>query len=440
VSLLIASQTKSLPLAPLLQALGLNRATYYRRIAVPAPLKEEEQTTPTSQGSEAALPPAPPANAPLAPSRCRVPGRALTPEERAEVYRHLYAERFIDRTVQEIWATLLDEGIYLCSRRTCYRLLKADRTHPRRPRACRNYARPELLATRVNQLWSWDITKLKGPATWTSFNLYVMLDVYSRYVVGWMIAYQETQELAKQFIGETLHKQNIPEGQLTVHADRGAAMTSKSVALLLSDLGVLKTHSRPHVSNDNPYSETQFKTLKYRPEFPERFASIEAARTLVAELIGWYNGEHHHGGIALLTPAMVHSGQAEAVIAKRQAHLDLAYGTHPQRFVNSPPKHASLPEAVWINPPAPKAEEASALRNALAEGKSDDRQTTGADRSPAGALPGASGADTPCRTDVQGVACLASDSQSAGPCALARDDRAGTDPAQHGVGGDGVLL
>jgi putative transposase len=380
VSLVIASQTNALPLAPLLQALGLNRATYYRsRIALPpktktlldCPQPEEEATAPSAT-TQAAKQPDLPVVDPLAPSRCRVPGRALSPEERAEVYRHLYADRFIDRTVQEIWATLLDDGIYLCSRRTFYRLLKADRTHAKRPRVPRNYAKPELLAKGVNQLWSWDITKIKGPATWTYFNLYVMLDVFSRYVVGWMIAYQETQELAKQFIEETLQKQNIPEGQLTVHADRGSAMTSKSVALLLSDLGVVKTHSRPHVSNDNPYSESQFKTLKYRPEFPERFATIEEARTLVAELVTWYNGEHHHGGIALLTPHMVHSGQAEAVIARRQTHLDGAYAARPQRFVNAPPKHASLPEAVWINPPVPKIEETSALRNATPEGKTDD--------------------------------------------------------------------
>ena len=476
MSQLLASQTNALPLAPLLQALGLNRATYYRsRIALSSPPNQEETTATgqatevaaasqatepaaasqatepaaaspatepaaASQATEPASQPDLPAVDPLAPSRCRVPGRALTPEERAEVYRHLYDDRFIDRTVQEIWATLLDDGIYLCSRRTCYRLLKADRTHTKRPRAPRNYARPELLATRVNQLWSWDITRLKGPATWTYFNLYVMLDVYSRYVVGWMIAYQETQELAKQFIGETLQKQNIPAGQLTVHADRGAAMTSKSVALLLSDLGVVKTHSRPHVSNDNPYSESQFKTLKYRPEFPERFASIEEARILVAELIGWYNGEHHHGGIALLTPHMVHSGQAEAVIARRQTHLDRAYAARPQRFVNSPPKHASLPEAVWINPPAPAAEEPGALRNAEKEGMSDDRQTTRADGLASGALSQASGADTPCRTNGQGVACLTGDPQSAGTCALASDDRPGADAAHYGVGGNGVLL
>jgi putative transposase len=449
VSLLIASQQNPLPIAPLLQALGLNRATYYRsRIALPSPAQtpllcpkeEEEPAVAASQTSEPAKQPDLPAKDPLAPSRCRVPGRALTPQERAEVYRHLYAERFLDRTVQEIWATLLDEDIYLCSRRTLYRLLAADRTHTKRTRTPRNYTRPELLATRVNQLWSWDITKLKGPASWTYFHLYVMLDVYSRCVVGWMVAYQESQELAQQFIAETLVKQNISPGQLTVHADRGSAMTSKSVALLLSDLGVVKTHSRPHVSNDNPYSEAQFKTLKYRPEFPERFATIEEARTLVDQLIRWYNGEHHHGGIALLTPHMVHTGQAEAVIARRQTQLDGAYAAHPERFVNSPPKHASLPEAVWINPPVPKAEEASALRNAVLEGKTDDRQTTRTDGSPSTTLPAASGADTQCRTNVQRSACPAGDREPAGARPLEGDDLPGTDAAHHGVGGNAVLL
>jgi len=446
VSLVIASPTNSLPIAPLLQALGVNRATYYRSVLPPkAPTSlldpnQEEAATLASATLEIVQETPPPAVDPLAPSRCRVPGRALSPEERTQIYAHLYADRFIDRTVQEIWATLLDENIYLCSRRTLYRLLKADRTHAKRPRASRNYAKPELLAKGVNQLWSWDITKIKGPATWTYFNLYVMLDVYSRYVVGWMIAYQETQELAQQFIAETLLKQNIPPGQLTVHADRGSAMTSKSVALLLSDLGVVKTHSRPHVSNDNPYSEAQFKTLKYRPEFPDRFATIEEARTLVAELITWYNGEHHHGGIALLTPHMVHSGQAEAVIARRQTHLDLAYAAHPERFVNAPPRHPSLPPAVWINPPSPVSEEQSALRNAVKEGNTDDRQTTGANSLTPGALSQASGVDTPSRTNGQGIACPPGDPKPTWSRSLASDDRPGAHSLGERIGGDAVLL
>jgi len=445
VNTLIQDQTFTLPIAPLLQALGMSRATYYRKRPPQISLPDAAELSPP----DAALaPPDPPeqqaeepdpiAPDPLAPSRCRVPGRALSPAERAQIYRHLYEDRFIDRTVQQIWATLLDEGLYLCSRRTFYRLLAKDRTHPKRTRAPRNYARPELLATRVNQLWSWDITKLKGPASWTYFHLYVMLDVYSRYVVGWMVAYQESKELAKQFIADTLQKQNIAAGQLTVHADRGSAMTSKSVALLLSDLGVVKTHSRPHVSNDNPYSEAQFKTLKYRPEFPDRFASIQEARTLVADLIGWYNGEHHHGGIALLTPVMVHTGQAQAVIAKRQAHLDAAYAASPQRFVNAAPRHPSLPEAVWINPPIVR-EEASALRNADEKGMSDDRRTTGADGAAPGALSQASGIDTAGRTGGEGSACLAENSEPAGSCTVALDGCAGEHSFGYGVCGNAVL-
>jgi putative transposase len=370
----IQTQDHTLPIAPLLQALGLSRATYYRKrvTATPTP---ELPVAPQSDAAEKSVPPSEqdlctaasdpvevvkqpeqPIVDPLAPSRCRVAGRALSPEERREVYKRLYEDRFIDRTPTEIWATLLDEGTYLCSVSTFYRLLKADRVHPKRAQKSSNYARPELLATGPNQLWSWDITKLKGPAPWTYFHLYVIIDVYSRCVVGWMIAYRESKELAKQFIDETLAKHSIVAGTLTIHADRGSAMTSKSVALLLSDLGVVKTHSRPHVSNDNPYSESQFKTLKGRPEFPDRFSTIEQARALVEQLMNWYNKEHHHGGIALLTPLMVHSGQADVVIAKRQSHLDRVYQAHPQRFVNQPPRHASLPEAVWINRPLPTAE------------------------------------------------------------------------------------
>lgn len=267
----------------------------------------------------------------------------------------LYGEEFVDQTPTQIYAQLLDRGIYRCSARTMYRLLKKEgpcpprtrnRTHP-------HYEKPELLATGPNQLWSWDITRLKGPVACHWYQLYVILDVFSRYVVAWMVAEREHQELAAQFIDQAIASQDITPGTLTLHADRGAAMTSKSVAVLLSDLGIIKTHSRPHVSNDNPYSEAQFKTLKYRPEFPARFGSIEDARALCQELFRWYNGEHCHAGIALLTPAAVHYGRADAILAQRQAALDAAYRAHPERFVNRPPKHPALPEAVWINPPQP---------------------------------------------------------------------------------------
>ena len=391
--MIVQAQDPKPALAPLLKGLGISRATYYRsRRAATSPSKESPESLVTagplgSQDSVLGGQDLVSANEPLALSRCRVPGRALTPQEREAIYQHLYEPRFVDLTPSEIYATLLDEGIYLCSQRTLYRLLKADRADTPRTRARKHthYAKPELLATGPNQVWSWDITKLKGPATWTYFHLYVIIDVYSRYVVGWMLAYRESQELAKHFIDETLAKHNIPAGQLTLHADRGSAMTSKSVALLLSDLGVVKTHSRPHVSNDNPYSESQFKTLKYRPEFPERFGSIESARELCCQLMGWYNGEHHHGGIALLTPQMVHFGQASLVIERRQACLDQAYGCHPARFVNHAPLHACLPDAVWINPPVPTSlpvallndsvalrDEPTALRNANLEGRISD--------------------------------------------------------------------
>jgi len=259
----------------------------------------------------------------------------------------------MDRTPTEVYAALLDEGVYHCSIRTMYRILAEEGASQRRTRERKHgqYQKPELLAERPNQLWSWDITRLKGPRPWTWFYLYVIMDVYSRYVVGYTIAYQENHSLAREFITETIQKQNIARDQLTLHADRGSSMTSRGVALLLSDLGVVKTHSRPHVSNDNPYSESQFKTLKYRPEFPERFGSIEDARSLCGKLLDWYNGEHHHGGLALLTPAMVHHGRAEEVILQRQSRLDAAYQANPARFVNRPPAHPELPAAVWRNPP-----------------------------------------------------------------------------------------
>jgi putative transposase len=234
-----------------------------------------------------------------------------------------------------------------------YRLLEAggesrerrdQLTHP-------PYQKPELLATEANQLWSWDITKLRGPVKWTAYHLYVILDVFSRYVVGWMIAYRESAVLAKRLIEHTCLKQNIAPGQLTVHADRGSSMKSKPVALLLADLGVVKTHSRPHVSDDNPYSESQFRTLKYRPGFPDRFGSIEDARGFCQSFFQWYNHQHHHSGLGLMTPAMVHHGQAAHILAHRQVVLDAAFQAHPERFVRKPPRPPELPSQVWINRP-----------------------------------------------------------------------------------------
>lgn len=298
------------------------------------------------------------AKSPVAPRT--KPERALGTEEQQAVLEVLHSERFGDKAPAEVYATLLDEGTYLCSIRTMYRLLAArgevrERrnvlTHPQ-------YTKPELLATAPNQVWSWDITKLLGPAKWTYYCLYVILDIFSRYVVGWMVAHRESAELAKRLIGESCAKQGVGPGQLTIHADRGTSMTSKPVAELIADLGVAKTHSRPHVSDDNPFSEAHFKTLKYRPAFPARFGSPEDARAFCRQFFGWYNAEHHHTGIGLLTPEVVHSGRAEEVIAARHAALLSAHTAHPERFVAGPPRRPVAPQAAWINPPRPIAESA----------------------------------------------------------------------------------
>lgn len=287
--------------------------------------------------------------------RRAAPARALTATERQTVLDVLHAPRFLDLAPAQVYATLLDEGTYHCAERTMYRVLAAQ-GETRERRAQRRgpvYAAPELLATGPNQLWSWDITKLKGPAKWTYYYLYVVLDVFSRYVVGWMAAHRESSLLAEQLIATSCERQAIRPGQLTVHADRGSAMTSKPVALLMSDLGVTKTHSRPSVSNDNPYSEAQFKTLKYRPDFPERFGSLEHARAHLADFFPWYNTEHRHGGLGLHTPHDVHHGLAEARRAERAAGLTAAYVARPDRFVHHPPRPAALPTATWINGPKP---------------------------------------------------------------------------------------
>ena len=315
---------------PACRALGASAATIYRR-----------RRPPTTR-----------------PRRPRpLPARALSETERQTVLDLLHSERFVDSSPAQVWATLLDEGRYLASQRTMYRLL-AERhggvrerrdqlTHP-------PYARPELLAERPNELWSWDISKLKGPAKWTCFHLYVILDVFSRYCVGWTVQQRESAELAKALIGQAVEQQQIERGQLTVHADRGPAMRSKPVAFLLADLGVLKTHSRPYTSTDNPYSEAHFKTLKYRPEFPHRFDSIEQARAFCRTFFDWYNHQHRHSGIGLMTPATVHHGQAEQTHAARGSVLDAAYAATPERFVRRPPRPPALPTAAWINKPTPE--------------------------------------------------------------------------------------
>jgi putative transposase len=280
---------------------------------------------------------------------------ALAPPERLAVLDVLHSDRFQDKAPLQVYATLLDEGCYLCSPRTMYRILTAQHEgvkERRRHVPHAHYSKPELLATAPNQVWSRDITKLKGPAKWTYFYLYVIIDIFSRYVTGWMVAHREQKALAKRLIEESCRKQQIEPGQLTVHADRGSSMKSKVVAQLLSDLGVTKTHSRPHVSNDNPYSEAQFKTLKYCPQFPDRFGCIQHSRSFCQDFFFWYNKEHRHSGIALLTPEQVHYGLATEVIGRREVVLAAAFEKYPSRFKHKVPVPDRLPEAVWINPPS----------------------------------------------------------------------------------------
>ncbi len=283
------------------------------------------------------------------------PRRALSADERQQVLDVLHETRFQDKPPAPVYAKLLDEGIYLCSISTMYRILRANKEVRERRDQLRNpqYKKPELLAIASNQVWSWDITKLKGPEKWTSYYLYVIIDIFSRYVVGWRIAPSQTGALAEELIRQTCERQAIEPDQLKIHSDRGTPMTSKVVALLLSDLGVTKSLNRPYVSNDNPYSESQFHTLKSRPTFPERFGSIEDARAWCQGVFNWYNNEHYHGGIALMTPATVHYGRAQLCSASRQIILSSAYHQHPERFVNGQPKTLVLPKAAWINPPTP---------------------------------------------------------------------------------------
>jgi len=324
----IGEQHRFFRIKPICLALGIARASYYRFRSPRASPRTE---------------------------RCHP--RALSAEERQGVLSVLNAERFCDQAPAEVYATLLDEGQYLCSQRTMYRILAQNHQVRERRDQLRHphYAAPELLASRPNEVWSWDITKLLGPAKWTYFYLYVILDIFSRYVVGWMVAYRESAELAQRLIEQTLERQGIEPGRLTLHADRGSSMTSKPVALLLADLGVTKTHSRPHVSNDNPYSESQFKTMKYRPQFPDRFGCFQDARGFCGEFFPWYNHEHHHSGLGFLTPFEVHFGQAPQRREQRALVLRGAFEKNPERFVRGVPRPPALPGQVWINGPTQAA-------------------------------------------------------------------------------------
>jgi putative transposase len=310
------------------QALSVPRASFYRAL--------RRQAAPPAQ-----------------PAQRRACRRALTAAEREQVLTLLHSPRFADASPAQVYATLLDEQRYLCSVRTMYRLLNSRSEVRERRNQLRHpkYNKPELLATGPNQVWSWDITKLRGPAKWVHYSLYVILDIFSRRVVGWLLADRESQVLAERLIADTITKHQVPPGQLTLHADRGSSMKSKPVALLLADLGVTKTHSRPHTSNDNPYSEAQFKTLKYHPHFPDRFGCLEDARTFCRQFFDWYNNEHRHGSLALLTPNAVHYGQAEIILQRRAEVRLQAFHRHPERFRGKPPKPDTLPAQVWINPP-----------------------------------------------------------------------------------------
>jgi len=312
---------------PLCDALGLSLETYYR------------QRRPKQH---------------RALQRRRSPARALTEPERQGVLDALHSERFGNRAPTEMYATLLDEGVYLASPRTMYRILAGNREVRERRNQLRHplYAKPELLATGPNQVWTWDITKLLGPEKWTYYYLYVVLDIFSRYVVGWMLARSENAELARRLIRQTCATHGIEPGQLTIHSDRGAPMTSKALGQLLADLVVERSLSRPHTSNDNPFIESHFKTLKYGPGFPDRFnGGFDQARSHCQIFFPWYNDEHRHSGIEELTPAQVHFGRAPRVLEQRQQVLHAAYDRHPERFVHGLPTVAELPAAVWINPP-----------------------------------------------------------------------------------------
>jgi len=312
--------------APACEALGVSRATFYRR---QRPTPGHQQPRPT-------------------------PARALSNEERERVVEVLSSQRFVDRSPAEVFATLLDEHEYLCSERTMYRVLAESQPVRERRNQLQHpqYAKPELMATAPNQVWSWDITKLLGPKKWTYYYLYVLLDIFSRYAVGWMVADRENSALAGRLIEETCSKQGVEPEVLTLHSDRGSPMTSKCTAQLLADLGVTRSLSRPQVSDDNPFSEAQFKTLKYQPGFPRRFTGIDHATAHCRSFFPWYNTEHRHGGISMLTPRDVHYGRAPAVLAQRKRTLETAWAAHPERFVRGIPKPSPLPEEVWINPPA----------------------------------------------------------------------------------------
>lgn len=338
----VAESSGELSCVEACDALGVSRATYYRARDAASTKAPELAAEPVAQKQS---------------------HRRLSPEEKDEVLAVLHEKRFQDLAVPQVHAQLLDEDRYICSTRTMYRILAEKKEVRERRNQLRkpHYTKPELLATGPNQVWSWDITKLRGPRKWTYFYLYVLLDIFSRFAVGWMVASRESAHLAKKLISEAAGRQAISPSQLTIHADRGSPMVSKSLALLLADLGINKSHSRPYVSDDNPFSEAQFKTIKYRPDYPERFGCLQDARIHMARTFQWYHYDHRHSGLGMMTPADVHFGRAHEVREKRGATLRTAHDLHPERFVNHPPTPLPLPEAVWINKPPVPAEDTDEL-------------------------------------------------------------------------------
>ena len=319
------SLAQQVGVAPACRALGVSRSTFYRRTR---PARGRQQPRPT-------------------------PARALSEVESKRVEDTLASPDFVDRSPAEVVATLLDQGRYLCSERTMYGILAAN--HPvrdrRNQRVHPQYTKPELVATAPNQVWSWDITRLLGPRSWSYYYLYVLLDLFSRYAVGWMVADKENSALARRLIEETCLKQGVAPKTLTLHSDRGSPMTAQGTAQLLARLGVTRSLGRPQVSDDNPYSEAQFKTLKYHPGFPDRFPGQDAAIAFCRSFFPWYNTKHRHAGIAMLTPETVYRGNAPSALERRQRVLLEAWQRHPERFVAGEPSHPPLPDAVWINKP-----------------------------------------------------------------------------------------
>jgi putative transposase len=322
--------SREVGVAPACAALGVSRATFYRR-RLPVSGQQQPRST---------------------------PARALREDEREAVLDVLCSERFVDRSPGEVVATLLDEEEYLCSERTMYRILESEKAVRERRDQLRRpmYEKPELVATAPNQVWSWDITKLKGPRTWTWYYLYVVLDVYSRYVVGWLLAERESTALATRLIEESCEKQGVAPGSLVLHSDRGSAMTSQGTAQLLAQLGVLRSLSRPSVSNDNPFSEAHFKTLKYHPGFPRRFGSLEDARAFCRRFFTWYHREHKHSALSRVSPEDVHYRRDREILARRDRILETAFGRNPERFVNGKPSSRPVEQEVWINRPHEKNE------------------------------------------------------------------------------------